>query len=65
MASLRNEKVTDSENEEPAPQRSGRPQASRQPDPKVAAVNEDLASLIGSSTDEDESSKDELTKKEG
>ncbi|OAV89055.1 hypothetical protein PTTG_08565 [Puccinia triticina 1-1 BBBD Race 1] len=65
MASLRNEEVTDSGNEEPAPRRSGRPRASRQPDPKVAAVNEDLASLIGSSTDEDESSEDELTEKEG
>ncbi|EFP74365.2 hypothetical protein PGT21_033556 [Puccinia graminis f. sp. tritici] len=64
MASLRNEEVTDSENEGPAPRRSGRPRASRQPDPKVAAVNEELASLIGSSTDEDGSSQDESTEKE-
>ncbi|KNF04259.1 hypothetical protein PSTG_02605 [Puccinia striiformis f. sp. tritici PST-78] len=64
MASLRNEEVTDSEDEGPAPRRSGRPRASRHADAKVAAVNEELASLIGSSTDEDESSEDEETEKE-
>ncbi|KAI9600158.1 hypothetical protein KEM48_000572 [Puccinia striiformis f. sp. tritici PST-130] len=64
MASLRNEEVTDSEDEGPAPRRSGRPRASRHADAKVAAVNEELASLIGSSTDEDESSEAEETEKE-
>ncbi|KAI9600933.1 hypothetical protein H4Q26_000727 [Puccinia striiformis f. sp. tritici PST-130] len=36
MASLRNEEVTDSEDEGPAPRRSGRPRASRHADAKVA-----------------------------
>jgi len=64
MASLRNEEVTDSEDDEPAPRRSGRPRASRQPDPKVKAVNEELASLIGSSTDEDDDEQADSTEKE-
>jgi hypothetical protein len=91
MATLRNEEISDSEEEGPAPRRSGyaprsfyflthlsfhvglniiflcfvsRPRASRRADPKAAAVNEELASLIGSSTDEDDDDQGESTEKE-
>lgn len=64
MASLRNEEPSSDEDGEPTPRRSGRPRASRQPDPKTAVVQEELASLIGSSTDEDDDSEDESTENE-
>lgn len=55
---MRKQNLTEDEDEdadEPAPRRSVRPRASRAQDPKVAAINEELSSLIGSSTDEDDS----------
>ncbi|EGG11613.1 uncharacterized protein MELLADRAFT_115273 [Melampsora larici-populina 98AG31] len=62
---MRKQSLTDDEDEDdPAPRRSVRPRASRA-DPKVAAINEELSSLIGSSTDEDDSEDEgEETEKE-